>query len=282
MPTRKFALIGAPWDGSSSFERGAALAPPLIRRALSSPSTNAATEAGVDVDLSTFEDRGDLALWGDAASTRTDIERAVRAEIDLGIVPVVLGGDHSITYPVLRAFLGRPVAAILHLDAHSDLYDEFPEPGPDGAPAGFRDRFSHACPFARIMEDRLTRRLVQVGIRTATGHLQRQAERFGVEVYGMDRWQEAPLEALEGPLYVSLDLDGLDPAFAPGVAHPEPGGLSTRDVVSLLHRLRAPIVGVDIVEYNPRNDFRDLTARVAAKLLKETVAVARRNQGFRS
>ncbi len=118
---------------------------------------------------------------------------------------------------------------------------------------------------------------VQVGVRTATPHLLEQAARFGVESYGMDRWRSAPIEALQGPLYVSLDLDGLDPAFAPGVSHPEPGGLSTRDVVELLHRIQAPIVGIDIVEYNPGNDHRDLTARVAAKLLKEVIAVARRN-----
>jgi arginase len=296
-PPPRFALIGVPWDGSSSFERGAALAPPLIRRALASASTNASTEAGDDVDLSTFTERGDLALGDDAAAARVDIERAVRAEVAAGLAPIVLGGDHSITYPVLRAFHDRPVATILHIDAHGDLYDEFPafpptrlhgasarQAVPDGASArlrqvpGQRDRFSHACPFARIMEDGLTRRLVQIGIRTATPHLKHQAERFGVEVYGMERWQDAPVEALDGPVYVSLDLDGLDPAFAPGVAHPEPGGLSTRDVVSVLHRLRAPIAGADIVEYNPRNDVRDLTARVAAKLLKELVAVAIRNQ----
>ena len=110
-----------------------------------------------------------------------------------------------------------------------------------------------------------------------TPHLRDQATRFGVEVYGMERWAEAPVEALPGPLYVSLDLDGLDPAFAPGVAHPEPGGLSTRDVVGLLHRIRAPIAGGDVVELSPRHDVRDLTARVAAKLLKELAAVAIRN-----
>ena len=110
-----------------------------------------------------------------------------------------------------------------------------------------------------------------------TPHLRAQAARFGVEVYGMDRWAEAPVESLAGPVYVSLDLDGLDPAFAPGVAHPEPGGLSTRDVVTLLHRIRAPIAGADVVEHHPGNDVRDLTARVAAKLLKELAAVAIRN-----
>lgn len=307
-------LLGVPWDLSSSYERGAALAPPLIRRALWSPSTNTATEAGVPVGPEAVDDAGDLELGADAAECRTAIEAAVRDLLKRQAVPVVLGGDHSITYPVLRAWRETPVAAILHIDAHGDLYDEFPAfapafaPGgasarlrPEGAPAtmrpetiseatrpadgperlvevpGHTDRYSHACPFARIMEERLTTRLVQVGVRTATPHLLEQAARFGVESYGMDRWRSAPIEALQGPLYVSLDLDGLDPAFAPGVSHPEPGGLSTRDVVELLHRIQAPIVGIDIVEYNPGNDHRDLTARVAAKLLKEAIAVARRN-----
>jgi arginase family enzyme len=193
-------------------------------------------------------------------------------------VPLLLGGDHSVTYPALRAFRACRPAAILHIDAHGDLYDEFPLPGP-GEPSGRGDRYSHACPFARAMEDGLTGRLVQVGIRTMTPHLRAQAARFGVEVHGMDRWAEAPVESLPGPVYVSLDLDGLDPAFAPGVAHPEPGGLSTRDVVALLHRIRVPIAGVDIVELCPPHDVRDLTARVAAKLLKEVTAVAVRNAG---
>lgn len=269
-------LLGVPWDLSSSFERGAAAAPPLIRRALWSPSTNSATELGIAVEEGALEDAGDLALGTDGAKARASIEAGVRAILARHGLPVVLGGDHSISYPVLRAWRGRPVATILHIDAHGDLYDEFPLPGP-GQPRGLGDRYSHACPFARIMEEGLTARLVQVGVRTLTPHLAPQAARYGVEVYGMERWRDAPVEALQGPLYLSLDLDGLDPAFAPGVAHPEPGGLSTRDVVEMLHRIRAPIAGIDIVEYNPGNDHRDLTARVAAKLLKEVLAVAARN-----
>lgn len=277
------SLLGVPWDASSSFLAGAAGAPPAIRQALWSPSTNSSTELGIAIEPDRFRDLGDLTLGAAPAEARAAIEAAVGGVVMAGAVPVVLGGDHSITYPVLRAFHDRPVSAILHIDAHGDLYDEFPAFAPDGASARLRavpghvDRYSHACPFARIMEDRLTARLVQVGIRTLTPHLRAQADRFGVEVYGMERWAEAPVEALDGPVYVSLDLDGLDPAFAPGVSHPEPGGLSTRDVVTLLHRLRAPIAGIDIVEYNPSVDSRDLTARVAAKLLKEAVAVAIRN-----
>jgi arginase len=292
----RLALLGLPWDRSSSFERGAAAAPPHIRRALWSPSTNTATEAGAAIEPDTLDDRGDLALPDDPAAARQAIEAGVAGLLADGRVPLLLGGDHSVTFPILRAFRPRRPATVLHIDAHGDLYDDFPAfapaSAPDGASARLRpagdpvplvpvpgqtDRYSHACPFARAMEEGLIGRLVQVGVRTQTAHLRAQAARFGVEVYGMDRWADAPVEALEGPVYVSLDLDGLDPAFAPGVAHPEPGGLSTRDVVALLHRLRAPVAGGDLVELNPGNDVRDLTARVAAKLLKELAAVAIRN-----
>jgi len=270
-------LIGLPWDGSSSFQRGAAAAPQAIRDALWSPSTNTATELDVAIDTDTLADAGDVALSADPGQARAAVEAAVAAALGRGDVPIALGGDHSVTYPVLRAFRAAGPVTILHIDAHADLYDQFPLPDPTAPDGTSGDRFSHACPFARIMEEGLCRRLMQVGLRTMTPHLLAQARRFGVEVYGPDACADVPVEALAGPLYVSLDLDGLDPAFAPGVSHPEPGGLSVRDVVRLLHRLRAPIAGADIVELNPQNDVRDLTARVAAKLLKELVAVAIRN-----
>lgn len=288
-PTSRLTLLGLPWDLSSSFQRGAAAGPAAIREALWSPSTNTSTELGIAIAPQTLADAGDVAVTDDAATARAAIEAATAAVLAAGGVPLALGGDHSVTYPVLRAFRAAGPLTILHIDAHGDLYDDFaahaPAPHAAGGGAagrlhevpGQRDRYSHACPFARIMEEGLCRRLVQVGIRTMTPHLRAQALRFGVEVYGPDECAEVPVEALSGPLYVSLDLDGLDPAFAPGVAHPEPGGMSVRDVVRLLHRLRAPIIGADVVELNPANDLRDLTARAAAKLLKELAAVAIRN-----
>jgi arginase len=289
-PASRLVLVGIPWDASSSFQRGAAEAPGPIREALWSDSSNTFTELGISVDPDSIGDAGDLALPEDGAGARTAIETGLAGILRQRGVPVGLGGDHSVTYPVLRAFRAAGPVTILHIDAHGDLYDQFPLPAfapvgasvrlrPDDRESGCGDRFSHACPFARIMEDGLCRRLVQVGIRTMTPHLRAQAMRFGAEVYGPDACAEAPIEALEGPVYVSIDLDGLDPAFAPGVSHPEPGGLSVRDVVRLLHRVRAPIVGADVVEYNPLNDVRDLTARVAAKLVKELAAVAIRNGG---
>ena len=177
----------------------------------------------------------------------------------MGCRPISLGGDHSVSYPILRAMNPAHVPlTILHIDAHPDLYDEF-----EG------DRFSHACPFARLLEERLATRVVQVGIRTMTGHQRDQAARFKTEVIDMPAWVGGLRPLLEGPVYLSIDLDGLDPAFAPGVSHREPGGLSVRDVVSLIQTSGGTLVGADVVEFNPQQDMTDLTARVAAKLVKE-------------
>lgn len=256
------ALVGVPWDEHSSFLRGAALAPPAIRAAMRSPSSNLSTESGLDLGTDPrFRDAGDLDLTPGPGALET-IERGVREAIGTGAHVVALGGDHAITYPVLRAHAARyPGLALVQLDAHPDLYDEF-----EG------DRLSHACPFARILEEGLARRLVQVGVRTLNAPQRAQAERFGVEVIEMRAWRPDLVISDDGPLYVSLDLDVLDPAFAPGVSHPEPGGLSTRDVIGLLERLRGRLVGADVVELNPTRDVSGATARVAAKLTKELLA----------
>jgi arginase family enzyme len=123
------------------------------------------------------------------------------------------------------------------------------------------------------MEDGRVERLVQVGIRTLNAPQRAQAERFGVEMVEMKAWRPDLVVAAEGPVYISLDLDVLDPAFAPGVSHPEPGGPSTRDVIGLLQRLEGRVVGADLVELNPNRDPTGLTAMVAAKLAKELLAL---------
>jgi arginase family enzyme len=122
------------------------------------------------------------------------------------------------------------------------------------------------------MEEGLVERLVQVGIRTATGHQREQIERFGVEVVEMKDFPDDLRLEFDTPVYISFDIDGLDPAFAPGVSHREPGGLSTRQALNLIQRLKADVVGADIVEFNPRMDPTGVTAMVCAKLLKEIAA----------
>ena len=119
------------------------------------------------------------------------------------------------------------------------------------------------------MENDLADRLVQIGIRTLNDHQREQADRFGVEIHEMRNWNGATQISLSGPVYLSLDMDVLDPAYAPGVSHHEPGGMSTRQVLDVIQSIDAPIIGADIVEYNPTRDIHDMTAMVAAKFYKE-------------
>ena len=251
---RDVLIRGICFDEKSSYLRGAARAPALIRQALHSGSMNAFTEdlkdlGGLDLcDLGDFEPDGYF-----------DIASLTRRHLEQGHKLFTLGGDHSITYPILKAYQEQyPVLDILQIDAHPDLYQDY-----EGDP------HSHACPFARIMEDGLAVRLVQVGIRTLNPHQREQARRFGVEMHPMATYDpEEPLR-FTNPVYISLDLDALDPAHAPGVSHREPGGLATRQVLTLLQRLEGEVVGADLVEYNPVQDLGNTTAYVAAKLMKE-------------
>ena len=255
-------LVGVPWDEHSSFLRGAAGAPPLIRTAMRSASSNLSTESGLDLGTDTrFRDAGDLEIPPGAGGLLA-IERGIAAIVATGARVLALGGDHAITYPVVRAQASRhPGLTLVHFDAHPDLYDEF-----EG------DRLSHASPFARIMEEKLVSRLVQIGIRTLNAPQRAQVERFGVELVEMKDFRPDLVVEAAGPVYVSVDLDGLDPAFAPGVSHPEPGGLSTRDVIGVVQRLRGRVVAADVVELNPARDTGGLTAAVAAKIAKELAA----------
>jgi agmatinase len=257
----RIGLLGVAYDQSSSYLRGAALAPRLIRAAFFCESANLWSEN--ETDLGTpgiFADAGDLSPLPETMPA--EVERAAAELHQAGLKVFALGGDHSITYPLVRAAATHfPALSLLHFDAHPDLYADF-----DGNPS------SHASPFARIMEAGLVKRLVQVGIRTMTGHQRQQAERYGVEVLTMRSWQQVFDLRFETPIYLSFDLDCLDPAFAPGVSHHEPGGLSTREALSVIQSLRAPIVAADLVEFNPTRDSSGMTAMVCAKIFKEIAA----------
>ncbi len=259
-------LLGVPYDLASSYARGSADGPPAIREALRVDSSNAWSELGIDTsDPAVLADAGDVA-FADGADPRAAIDAAADALLARGERPLALGGDHSVTYPLVRAARRHATRlTIVHFDAHPDLYDAY-----EG------DRYSHACPFARIMEEGHASRLVQVGIRTRTAHQREQAKRFGVETIAMAAWSEIADLEIDGPLYVSVDLDVLDPAFVPGISHPEPGGCSVRqlvDALHLIHAFEAPIVAADVVELNPRFDVRGRAALVAAKVVKELAAM---------
>jgi agmatinase len=263
MPT----LLGIPLDVNSSYLRGAAEAPAKIRQAWRSDASNHWSELGLDVGAAgVFSDAGDLRLGNSRAAASEDfaeIERAVEKLLKEGKRPVSLGGDHSVTYPIMKAFARRyPRLTIIHFDAHPDLYDEF-----EGS------RVSHACPFARIMEERLAKRLVQIGIRTLNGHQREQAKKFGVKMVQMSALPAYKQLKIRGPVYISFDMDVLDLAFAPGVSHREPGGMAVREAIAHLHAIEGTIVGADIVEYNPVQDVSGMTGTVAAKILKEILGM---------
>jgi agmatinase len=259
---KDIVVQGVPFDSNSSFMRGSALAPVRIKKSLLSESSNLCTERGYDLGtIPGWHFLPDLVI-PDEENAFTRIEDRIAGFLGKNLRVIALGGDHSITIPLIRAHaVEYPKLNILHFDAHPDLYDEL-----DG------NRYSHACPFARIMEENLAQRLVQVGIRTLTKHQFKQAERFGVEIIPMDKLGAATNISFDGPTYISLDMDCLDPAFAPGVSHHEPGGMSTRDVLELIKNVKGQIVGADIVEYNPERDINGVTGMVAGKLLKEIIA----------
>lgn len=257
-------LLGVPFDANSSFRRGPARAPAAIRAALGSDAGNAWSERGVEVWPSArVVDHGDLAVPDRSADVGPiDLITAGTAAA-LARTPrmVALGGDHAVTFPVMRAFAAvhGPVD-VLHFDAHPDLYPDF-----EGNP------WSHASPFARLLEAGCIGRLVQVGLRSYTPAQAAMAVRHEVEQYYAHDLARLPATlSFTRPLYVSFDIDGLDPAFAPGVSHPEPGGLSVRQALDIIHSAAAPyLCGADVVELNPDCDPTGLTAIVAAKLTRE-------------
>ncbi|BAN04515.1 arginase family protein [Ilumatobacter coccineus] len=258
------SLLGVPLDANSSHLLGAAAGPAAIRAAMHSGSGNHATEASVEV-VPQLDDLGDLPVANERGST-DDADRitaAVAEQLAAGRQVITIGGDHSITFPILRAFrdvynVEGGALTVVHIDAHPDIYDDL-----DGNP------LSHASPFARSLEAGCMTSLIQLGIRTATPHQREQGERWNVTMLTpreLDRFDAA---SLAGPIYLSVDLDGLDPSVAPGVSHHEPGGLTFREVLDVIDALPGPLVGADVVELNPSRDLVAMTAMVGAKLVKE-------------
>ncbi|MBN2048674.1 MAG: agmatinase [Anaerolineaceae bacterium] len=257
------SVLGIPLDENASFLRGSAQAPEKIWEAFHCTSANYFSEAGIDFASSEhFENSGSLVLSGSMDQQFDQITAGVNYLLEKGKRVLSLGGDHSITYPILRAYARHyPKLNILHLDAHGDIYDEL---------GG--DPLSHACPFARIMENRLAARLIQVGVRALNTHQREQIERFQVETVEMRDFDPKQCYNFDGPVYLSVDLDVLEPGLVPGISHYEPGGMTTRELLSLIQRLDCDLVGADIVELNPVRDYHGMTAMIAAKLMKEVAA----------
>ncbi len=266
------AILGIPYDEKSCYLRGAAKGPQAIRAASTSKAINAWTELGVNLEEDgIMVDLGDVNVSGDYKTVSSRIEKKVLGVLEKDAVPIILGGDHSISFPVVKALAKKfSPLDILHFDAHPDLYEEL-----------YGDRYSHGCPFTRIMEEGLAQNLVQVGIRAATGEHRERAAQYGVRMVEMKDIQENLSLEFSNPLYISFDMDALDPSAAPGVSHHEPGGLSTRQAIRILQALKAEIVGLDVVEVNAERDASGITASAAVKIVREMAGkiVIQKRQG---
>jgi len=257
-------VLGIPFDANSSFLKGTFMAPDRIRLMEKEGSANCFSEYGTEIiENKSHNDLGNLIFTGnDSKNAFNIIKEYIATHIGNNDKMLCLGGDHSITWPIIEAFSEKfDSLNILHFDAHTDLYENFEN-----------NLYSHASTFARILEVGKIRSLTQVGIRTLNTHQRNQIKRYGVSVVEMKNFTFDFIKTLKDPLYISLDLDVLDPAFAPGVSHHEPGGISTRELIQIIQSVKNNIVGADIVEYNPVRDVHSTTAMVAYKIFKELIA----------
>ncbi len=271
-------FVGVPLDIGTSNRSGTRLGPRAIRAesCLIRPC-NLATRA-VPFDSLQVADIGDVAVdtFNLIESVRL-IERAYDAILGHGCVPLTLGGDHTITLPILRAMHRRlgPLG-VIHVDAHADMNDQM-----------FGEPIAHGTPFRRALEEGLIepRRMAQIGLR-ASGYTSDQfdwARGLGVRVVqAEDCWYRSLAPLMEevraqlgaGPVYLSFDIDGLDPAFAPGTGTPEPGGLTSHQALEIIRGCRGlALVGADLVEVSPPYDASGNTALLAANLLFEMLCV---------
>lgn len=255
-------LSGIPTDLNSSFCRGPAKAPAVLRQLMESGMSNLYSENMTDLsDPTIFHDCGDV----DLNYEKEDFDLIVQAASTTleNSQAIFIGGDHFVSWPLLTALKQQhpdPVH-LIHVDAHPDLYPNF-----DDNPQ------SHASPMARILENNLVESLTQVGIRTVNPVQQQQIDRYRVNTFPAKGPLPTTQQLPSGDCYFSIDLDGLDPAYAPGVSHHEPGGLTVREVIDLIWSVPGKVIGADIVEYNPDKDINHMTAAVVLKLLKELVA----------
>lgn len=266
-------FVGLPEDSQSSFRRGCARAPERIRLAYDGNCYNSCTESGVDL-AGAVADLGDLPSQ-DSWEATAKLYREFAAELfRAGKVGFFAGGDHSVTVPLVAALaaLGESIH-VVQFDAHPDLYPVY-----EGS------LNSHATVGARILEMEHVASLTQLGIRTLNPAQAEQVERYRGRLH---LYQACELPDQVPPLahiprgarvYLTIDLDGFDPAFAPGVSHPVPGGLRPRQALDFLLRADWELAGMDAVEVNPSLDINDQTAILAARLLHEGMGVAARRR----
>ena len=262
------SLLGVMDATQSTYRDRCAEAPPAIRAAYDGACYNTVSETGVDC-AGRVADLGDLSPQaGGFRASAARYSAAVEAELVRGRTPFILGGDHAITPALVAPYAGRGPVHVVQWDAHPDMYPDF---------EGNRD--SHACVAARLLEMPHVATITQIGIRTETAVQRGVRESAGGRVTQIPGWEAENRRAFlshlpdDAAVYLTVDMDGFDPAFAPAVAHPVPAGLSGRAGLELVKEIgaRHRLVGMDVVEACPgKGDDRTLI--LAARLVHEGVA----------
>jgi len=267
--TARLIFVGLADDSQSSYLKGAARGPLRIRHAYTGASYNSASESGVDLAGKVF-DAGDITPRGAWALTAAAISGQAAAYFRAGRIPFFAGGDHAVSVPVIAALSAvKQKVHVIQIDAHPDLYPEY---------AGSKS--SHACVAARLLEMPHVASVTQYGIRTMNAPQQAVAREhrkrlhiFQAHVLTGTLPQPAHLPD-DAPVFLDIDLDGFDPAYAPGVSHPVPGGISPRQALNFLHAAKFRLMGMSAVELNPEQDEGNRSAILAGRLLHEGMGYA--------
>jgi agmatinase len=256
-------ILGCPYDGSASFRPGARFGPPAIRRASWGIETFS-PYLQRNLTQYSIHDMGDLELpLGEKKLSLGLIQKAVRRILSEKKIPILLGGDHLITLPIIEEiFPIYPTLHMIHIDAHTDLREGY-----------LGEALSHSTVMRKVVDHLGEGRLFQIGIRSGTEDEFKLARKWKSIVSNDSHSLKALVKRLKNlPVYVTLDLDVIDPGLFPGVGTPEPGGLTFQDLLSLLKELRSlRIVGFDVVELTPDYDPTGISSVSASVILREMI-----------
>jgi agmatinase len=259
----KIVILGCPYDGSASFRPGARFGPSAIRKASWGIETFSPYFER-DLGQLSVHDLGDLELpHGEKKTSLGLIRKAVRKLLSEKKFPILLGGDHLITLPILEETLQiHPHLSLIQIDAHTDLREDY-----------LGETLSHSTVMRRLVERLGEGRLFQIGIRSGT----EEEFRYAKKIRSILSYNRGPLKSWVSrlrnkPVYISLDLDVMDPGLLPGVGTPEPGGFSFERFLSLLKELQPlHVVGFDIVELTPDYDPTQISSVTASVILREMI-----------
>jgi len=254
-------LLGCPYDGSSTFRPGARFGPSSIRKASWGIETYS-PYSDRDLESLSIHDMGDLEFpLGEKKISLDLIKKALKEILLAKKFPVLLGGDHLITLPIIEElFKIYPNLYLIQIDAHTDLRDHY-----------LGERLSHSTVIKRIIEHIGEDRLFQIGIRSG----EKEEFKYAKKINSIKSTTQVEINRLtkklkDKPVYITLDLDVIDPSIIPGVGTPEPGGLTFQEFISLLKRLQClNVVGFDIVELTPDYDPTQISSIIGAVILRE-------------